>query len=582
MPQPSKFRSRALARIERLNRVLRAVGDVNRQIVRARSALELARETCRVLVESESYGAAMIVLCDATGAPVSWAQQGLCGAFAPLAASLAEGRLPACLHLARDAAGAPIRPDLEGSCEGCPMTAHCQRYSLHLAAELRRDGERHGYVLVASAKDAAATDEHDLFGGLKDDLAFALASLAVRDAHDRARAERDSLEEQLRAAQKMEAVGRLAGGIAHDFNNLLTVILNLTSFGIEDLPEGDPLRADLCEIQAAGRRGAQLTRQLLAFSRRQVLDPQIVSLTKVVTTLVPMLRRVTGEDVEFDVQTEPDLWHTLVDPGQMEQALLNLVVNACDAMPEGGRITIQTANVDLDAEFARARGLASGHHVLIAVRDTGCGMTEEVKSHIFEPFFTTKGVGKGTGLGLAMVYGLVMQSGGAVTVSTAPGAGASFELLFPRCGATTGASPERPLQAPIKAAGETVLLVEDEDGVRMATRRMLQSVGFSVLCATDGLDALEVLEGHPGPIDVLLTDVIMPRMSGPALAARVRELRPGTRILFMSGYTDDALARHGVLEPGVHLLVKPFDRATLIDRVLEAACRVPGAPRTPP
>jgi hypothetical protein len=379
--------------------------------------------------------------------------------------------------------------------------------------------------------------------------------------------ERRRLEEQLRQAQKMEAVGQLAGGIAHDFNNLLTAILGYTNLMIDEIAKEDPLRQDLEEIKSAGERAAALTRQLLAFSRRQMLQPQAVDLNALVHQLERLLRRLISEDVELVTALAPELPAIKVDPASIEQVLVNLAVNARDAMPTGGRVTIETALVDLDDNYVGTHpSVAPGRYVMLAVSDTGQGMDEGTRARIFEPFFTTKEQGKGSGLGLATVYGIVQQSGGAIWVYSEPGRGTSFKVYLPT---TDAAVPARPVVASTDSARkgwETVLLVEDEDAVRALAREVLRRNGYVVLEARHGLDALRLAERHTDPIQLLVTDVVMPHMSGRELADRLAEVRPNMRVLFMSGYTDHA-AMHRHLTPGAAFLQKPFTPETFARKV---------------
>ncbi|MBN9522390.1 response regulator [bacterium] len=377
------------------------------------------------------------------------------------------------------------------------------------------------------------------------------------------------VRDELHQAQKMEAVGQLAGGVAHDFNNLLTVINGYADLLLQGLPPGDPARELLGEIHKAGERSAGLTRQLLAFSRQQVLAPRVLDLNAVVADTASLLRRVIGEDVKLATAPGRGLWPVKADPGQVEQVLLNLAVNARDAMPTGGRLTIETADVELDESYAAGRPDARpGPHVLLAVSDTGHGMPPEVLARIFEPFFTTKGVGKGTGLGLATVYGIVKQSGGHVGVYSEVGVGTTFKVYLPRAesGPGGGTAPPRPPAPP--RGTETVLVVEDEDAVRALTRHVLRHAGYVVVEAADAGAAARAAEGRE--IDLLVTDVVMPGLGGRELAERLRASRPGLKVLYLSGYTDDAVVRHGVLHERVHFLQKPFTPAALAWKVREA------------
>ena len=385
-------------------------------------------------------------------------------------------------------------------------------------------------------------------------------------------------EEQLIQAQKMEAIGRLAGGVAHDFNNLLTVINGYSELMEAQLPDDEDLRSSLREIHRAGERAAALTRQLLAFSRKQVLQPELLDLNAVVSEVEKLLRRLIGEDVALVTRLDPALGSVKADPGQLEQVLMNLAVNARDAMPEGGTLTIETANAMLDTGFAMAHpGARSGEYAVLTVADTGIGMSDEVRSHAFEPFFTTKDQGKGTGLGLATAYGIVKQSDGYITVDSEAGRGTTFRIYLPRAAgaAVPSGLGERPAQSP--RGTETILLVEDEPGVRRLSRTILEAQGYSVLEAASGDEALKVARSHTGVIHLVATDVIMPGMSGRVLWDRLRVLRPDARVLFMSGYTDDAIARHGVLERGIAFLQKPFTPQRLAEKVREVLDAAPGA-----
>ncbi|MDD5309547.1 MAG: response regulator [Deltaproteobacteria bacterium] len=387
----------------------------------------------------------------------------------------------------------------------------------------------------------------------------------LRDITDRL-----SLEEQLRQSQKMEAIGRLAGGVAHDFNNLLSVILSYTDFALEGVRDGDPLRDDLCEIQQAGARAATLTRQLLAFSRRQMMQPQIIDLNGVAQGLESMLRRIIGEDIELAIELAPDLGAVKADPGQIEQVIMNLAVNARDAMAQGGRFTIETANVDLDAEYASRRlAVTPGPYVMLAMTDTGCGMDEATKARLFEPFFTTKEMGKGTGLGLSTVYGIVQQSGGNIWVHSEPGRGTTFKVYLPRePGAARGVAPVT--HPPPRPEGtETVLVVEDEEAVRNLARRVLQSAGYTVLTAANGGEALLTCEQHGKRINLMLTDLVMPQMNGRQLAMRLSSLHPKMRVLYMSGYADQAVVEGGELDRDIAFIGKPFNAAQLTRKVRE-------------
>jgi PAS domain S-box-containing protein len=388
--------------------------------------------------------------------------------------------------------------------------------------------------------------------------------------------ERKALEEQLRQAQKMEAIGHLAGGVAHDFNNLLTVITGYSDLLLGNLRRDDPAHHLVSEIRKAGDRAAALTRQLLAFSRKAILQPVVLDLNAVVEDMDKMCRRLIGEDVEFVTSLDPALGKVKADPGQVEQALLDLVVNARDAMPTGGRLTIETRNVELDEAFARTHvEVRPGPYVLLAVSDTGCGMTPEVKAHTFEPFFTTKEVGKGTGLGLAMVHGVVKQSEGHIEVASEVGRGTTFSIYLPRLEPAPAAGRPDSSEVRIPGGRETVLLTEDEDGLRTLTRMVLESNGYAVIVARSPQEALEAATRHKGPLHLLVTDVVMPQMNGCQLAGLLTPLYPGLKVLYISGYTDEAVIRHGVRERETAFLQKPFTPATLarkVREVLDSGC----------
>jgi PAS domain S-box-containing protein len=382
--------------------------------------------------------------------------------------------------------------------------------------------------------------------------------------------ERKRLEEQFRQSQKMEAIGTLAGGVAHDFNNLLTIISGYSELLFGMARADDPAREFLREIKQAGERATALTRQLLAFSRKQVLAPTVLDLNNIVGEMEKMFRRLIGEDIDLAISLEEKLGPVRADPGQMEQVLLNLVVNARDAMPAGGKLTIETRNTILDASYAQSHAdIKPGRYVLLAVSDTGCGMDKATLAKIFEPFFTTKGIGKGTGLGLSTVYGIVKQSGGGIQVYSEPGQGSCFKIYLPRLKEPAPADRGRSAPFIIPQGTETILLVEDDDRVRQLARMALEAVGYTILEAPNGGEALELSAAHRGPIHLLVTDVVMPQMNGRQLAAQLTSTRPDMKVLYLSGYTDDAIVRHGVLEKGLAFLQKPFTPAVLARKVRE-------------
>jgi len=381
--------------------------------------------------------------------------------------------------------------------------------------------------------------------------------------------ERRTLEAQYQQAQKMEAIGRLAGGVAHDFNNLLTAILGYCELLLDALEPPDPRRLDVSRIQNAGESAAALTRQLLAFSRKEIIEPSLLDLNAIVTDMRALLGRLIREDVKIVLGLRHKLALVKADRAQLEQVVLNLALNARDAMPAGGTLTIETANVELDENYARTHiSVTPGPHVVLTVSDTGTGMSPQVQARVFEPFFTTKGVGEGTGLGLATVHGIVTGSGGSVKVYSEIGRGTSFKVYFPIAEGEE-AVVEAPRVASRPRAGvETVLVVEDAEGLRELAKRLLERHGYSVLVAGNVKEALQVSEQNSS-IDVLLTDVVMPGGSGPELTKQLIEQRPGLRVIYMSGYTEEAIVNHGVLNPGVLFLHKPFTSETLGRKIRE-------------
>jgi PAS domain S-box-containing protein len=425
----------------------------------------------------------------------------------------------------------------------------CLRREFRWAGELRfrrRDGSDGVADVVVVAQ--------------RDDRGEPIAWIGVnRDVTEHRR-----LEEQFRQSQKMEAVGQLAGGIAHDFNNLLTVIRTYSELLLDQIDEANPLRGDLVEIQRAAGRAASLTRQLLAFSRKQLLQPKVLDLNGVVAGLEPMLRRLIGEDIRVVLRLGTRLGRIKADPGQLEQVLMNLAVNARDAMPGGGTLTISTTSVELDADYVGRRPVViPGTYLMLGVSDTGTGMDSATRDRIFEPFFTTKEVGKGTGLGLSTVYGIVKQSGGYIWVYSEEGRGTTFKVYLPVIEADLRGRASDDSPAASHRGSEVVLLVEDEDAVRVLTRRLLERHGYTVLEARDGRDAVRVAAQYPQPIHIVVTDMVMPEMGGREVFEALRAIRPDLRVLYTSGYTDDEIVRRGLLDTAAAFLEKPFTEASL-------------------
>jgi signal transduction histidine kinase len=383
-------------------------------------------------------------------------------------------------------------------------------------------------------------------------------------------------EEQLRQAQKIEAVGRLAGGVAHDFNNILTAITGHSELLLREMGADDPRRKHAEQIEKSAYMAAALTRQLLTFSRKQVIEPRVLDLNAVVSNIENMLRRLIGDHIEFSTVLDPKAGHIEADPGQMDQVIMNLAINARDAMPQGGELTITTANVTLaKSDLKHFPDLCEGDHLILAIADTGTGMSEEVKAHVFEPFFTTKPVGKGTGLGLATSFGIVKQNRGHINVSSELGKGTTFNIYFPTVKSAVEPRPVRIPLAEVVGGKETVLLVEDEPTVREFAVFTLREKGYTVFEAGNGEEGLFLAKQHDGRIDLLLTDVVMPVMGGKEMADALRASHPNTKVLFTSGYTEDAIVHHGVVQPGVIFLQKPYMATTLARKVREVLDEAP-------
>jgi signal transduction histidine kinase len=422
-----------------------------------------------------------------------------------------------------------------------------------LAAPMTVMGRTIGCVEIQSYRAGAYSKDHA--AAMR--MAANLAANAVENVNliEREQAK----EEQLRQSQKMDAIGQLAGGVAHDFNNLLTVINGYSALALRRIGKDDELRKPIHEISIAGTRAAGLTRQLLAFSRRQMLQAKVLDLNSVVREMDTMLQRLIGEDMDLVTLLQPSLGQIKADPGQLEQVMLNLIVNARDAMPKGGKITIETGHAYLDEAYAREHvAVQPGHYVVLTVSDTGIGMDAETQKRIFDPFFTTKEVGKGTGLGLATVYGIVKQSEGNIWVYSELGRGTTFKVYLPRVDEVADGEELAVDSRSVPGGSETILLVEDEDLVRRLAVKILEEFGYTVITAANGEEGLRLCKEFDGPIDLLISDVVMPQMSGRQLAEHVSVLRPETKVLFMSGYTDDAIVRHGILEENMAFIQKPF------------------------
>ncbi len=509
-------RKRAEEGLHRTMRALRTLSGSNQTLTRARDEQKYLDDVCRLVVDVGEYDAAWIELLAETGHSHEVAR--------------ANGR------------------DAEPT-------------STALTFALEIDEDRVGQLHIQLGPHAELGDvERGVLDEIALDLAYGIGTLRSRAAHRNA-------EQQLFAARRLEAVGRLAGGIAHDFNNLITVVLTYADLAREQIAEDDPIGDDLAQIIEAGHRASSLTGQLLAFSKRQPMERRVVDANEVIEGVERMVRRVFSTNVELKLRLSPNLGAALVDPGQLEQVLMNLAVNARDAMPGGGKLVIATENFELEEHSGRMHPSGMpGRYVRMTVSDTGHGMTEEVARQIFEPFFTTKETGQGTGLGLAMAYGVIRQSGGFIWAESEPGKGTTMFVDLPRVDATVEEVAAPPSE-PLATGSERVLLVEDEPSVRAAAERILQNAGYRVSIAEDGAQALSVYEREAGAFDLVVTDVVMPKLGGTELVKRLRERDPGLSILFMSGYTGSYLAHHGALAEGTHFLNKPFSARSLSSKV---------------
>ena len=560
---------RAEARVAHLNRVLFAVRDINQLIIHEKDPEALIRRTCDLLWEHRGYSGVLIVLTNDDNVPYAYAQAGIESLFEPVEEGLKRGELPVCCWLAREEGGVAVINDRGEVCAGCSMLDYCVQGNTVTAC--LRYGERDFGYLIASVSDKLElnAEEWSIFGEMARDVAFALQNIEMGEAMRWSEEERARMEADLRQAQKMEAVGRLAGGVAHDFNNMLNVILGYAGLALESLDPDEPLHHDLEEIDRAARRFAGLTHQLLAFSRKQDVVPGVVNLNTLISQQTKMLGRLIGEDIEIDVHPASDLWAVYIDPTQIDQILVNLAANARDAIDGVGTISIETANVNVDENYsAHHVDMEPGDYVLMSFSDTGSGIEKKALEHVFEPFFTTKEKGKGTGLGLATVYGIVKQSGGAIHVYSEQGRGTTLKIYLPRYEASAEEQVIEAVEAP-RGGTETILVVEDEAQILSLVQRMLQANGYSVLQAGSPDEACEIAEQFEGKIDMLLTDVVMPSMSGKDLHARIKAMRPEIKTMFMSGYTASVVVGRGLIDDGITLLQKPFSLDVLVRSVRE-------------
>ena len=558
-------------RLQHLNAVLRSIRGVNQLIVGESDLEHLVQAACECLIETRSYFDAWIALADPSGGLIPRGRAGADKAYISTLQQLGRTNELHCMVLSLNRPGVVTIEDPHAACSGCPLLQTMDSSRSAMAVRLEHRGRVFGVLVVsADRKYISDEEEHSLLVEVAEDIGLALHSLDQESMRKGAEQEIASLQAQFLQSQKMEAIGRLAGGIAHDFNNLLTVISIQSQLSVRGLREGDPLRENLQEIEKAADRAASLTRQLLAFSRRQILEMKVTDLNIILGNLEKMLYRVIGENIELKTVLTDDLGLVKVDPGQIEQVIMNLAVNAKDAMPQGGKLFLETANVELDERYGISHmGMIPGAYVMLSVTDTGEGMTKEIKEQIFDPFFTTKEKGKGTGLGLSTVYGIVKQSGGDIYVYSEPSHGTTFKIYFPRVFEPGEELAKKEAGGEVPRGEETILVVEDDGMVRKLAIDILRTQGYTVLEAEAGGEALLVCEQYKEPIDLILTDVVMPHMSGAQFIEQLKQVRKDFKVLYMTGYAENAITHHGLLEKRLNLIPKPFTIEKLARKVRE-------------
>ncbi|MGQ9922121.1 MAG: PAS domain S-box protein, partial [Desulfobacca sp.] len=560
----------AQERIVHLNTVLRAIRDINQLIVRESQPELLIQQGVQLLVGQRSYAGVLIALVDQEQQISAWAMAGFEALQDRLTAYLQENKMLPCFLLAAAQDGVIVKN--QGlCCDLCHSGPDCTNIT-SLCSPLRHGDTTFGYlVAILQTGLKADAEEIALFAEMAADLAYALHVIKMEEVRRVYAKERQALEERLFQSQKLEAVGRLAGGVAHDFNNMLSVILGHAEMALLKLTPEHPLYPDLQEIMKAANRSADLTRQLLAFARRQNIAPRVLDLNQTLAGMLQMLRRLIGEEIELIWLPGTDIGSIRMDPAQIHQILVNLCINARDAIDGVGKITIETGRTTLTEDYcAKHPACHPGEFVLLAVSDNGKGMDQETLATIFEPFFTTKDVGEGTGLGLAMVYGIIRQNHGLINVYSEPGQGTTFKIYLPcSTGADQVTPPDKEMEPP-RSRGETILIVEDEPALRQVSQMMLASLGYTTITAGSAAEALQLVQSHPGPIHLLLTDVIMPQMNGKTLAQEIQRRYPECRTVFVSGYTANVIAQRGIIESGVHFLAKPFTLQDLAVKVRNA------------
>ena len=563
-------RKQAEKRIIHLNAVLKAIRKVNQLIIKVKDREKLLQDACNNLIKTRGYHSAWIALMEENGRFVTTAQAGVDKDFPAMIDKLKCGELTRCIRQAIEQPGIVVVANPAVECSDCPLVGTCAGQAGAIA-RLEYEGRVYGFFTVTVPVEMAADEEErSLFVEVADDIAFALHTIE-------AKAEHKHLESQLRQAQKMEAIGLLAGGIAHDFNNILTAIQGYTDLALTEIQEDNPLYQDIKEIQKASMRAANLTRQLLLFSRRQPMEYTLLDLNKVINDLIKMLRRLISEDISLTTDLASDPWTVKGDAGASEQVIMNLVVNARDAMPKGGEITIKTENLYIDEEYCKAcRDARPGEFVCLSVRDTGVGIDQSIIDRIFEPFFTTKEVGKATGMGLSVVYGIVKQHEGWVNVESSPGKGSIFRTYLP----AVSMEPEEKEKESVSSEefigkGERILLVEDEESIRDLTKRVFTKNGYVVFTATNVQEALDIFQKEKGNFDLIFSDIVLPDGRGPELLEEILKLKPKISVLLTSGYSDEKLDWSAMRKGDYHYLQKPYSLSDLL-RVVRDALKIKG------
>lgn len=550
-------------RITHLNRLLRSIRDVNQLIVRERDPKALIREGCRLIVDNRGYSAALIVLTDTNDQPVTWSGSGSSSFIEPLNEMLEQHELPPCCFAPNVSEAGILINDRPPVCDQYPMETPS------LCTRLIYEDIVYGYMVVLAADDLIVDGEAlSLYTEMAKDIAYALNFLQLGVDHESSEIKRKSLENQLIQAQRMESVGRLAGGVAHDYNNMLSVIIGYTEIAMGNVSDQDPLQEDLNEILKAARRSTEITRQLLAFARKQNIRPKALCLNDTVESMLKMLRRLIGEDINLSWKPGGGSNAVFMDPSQIDQILANLLVNARDAIGGVGNITIETKSISINEEYcADHPGFVCGKFMQLIVSDDGCGMNKEILNNLFEPFFTTKSMGKGTGLGLSMVYGIVKQNNGFINVYSEPEQGTTFRIYLPLHSADKIELENRDNAQSPSGRGETILIVEDEISILKLAQKILEAANYCVLTAGNPTKALEIAKEQGGNIHLLVTDVVMPEFNGRELANRMQDHCPNLKVLFMSGYTANVIAHHGILDTGVNFIQKPFSKKEILTHV---------------